>query len=212
MVVGRGAAAALRSKPASSDPTAEVRIVIRRKRANDEGAMTTHSSPAEEAVELAYNYLGLPYVFAGGDLEGPTQGGFDRAGFMRHVVYAASGTDIGRTLDAQLDHCTRLSAGEIAQPGDILFWTSPGRFQRVDGQALYTGMMTVIALIPEYLATPGAQFDTRMVAPVSGTVFYEQSVDIDLITAKPPVGRDKPELIIARPPYSDTAKMGGRAT
>lgn len=163
--------------------------------------MTTHSSPAEEAVELAYNYLGLPYVFAGGDLNGPTDGGFDRAGFIRHIVYSASGIDIGRTLDVQLDHCTRLSAGKIAQPGDILFWTSPGGFQRVHGQAFYTGMMTVIALIPECLATPGVQFDTRMVAAVSGTVFYEQSVDLDLITARPPGARDKPELVIARPPY-----------
>lgn len=30
----------------------------------------------DRAVEAAYGYLGLPYVFAGGDLTGPTGGGF----------------------------------------------------------------------------------------------------------------------------------------
>lgn len=160
------------------------------------------NSAPEHAVEIAYSYLGLPYVFGGGDLDGPTNGGFDRAGFTRRVVYAATGTDIGRTLDVQLDHCTRLPAGEAAQPGDILFWTSPGGIQRVYGQALYTGMMTVIALIPEDLVTPGAPFDTRVIASVSGTVFHEQTVELDMITAKPKAGPDKPDLIIARPPYS----------
>lgn len=32
----------------------------------------------ERAVEIAFGYIGLPYVFAGGDLDGPTNGGFDR--------------------------------------------------------------------------------------------------------------------------------------
>ncbi len=163
------------------------------------------NSAPEHAVEIAYSYLGLPYVFGGGDLDGPTNGGFDRAGFTRRVVYAATGADIGRTLDVQLDRCTRLPAGEIAQPGDILFWTSPGGFQRVHQQAFYTGMMTVIALIPEDVVTPGAPFDTRVIAAVMGTVFHEQTVERDLITAKPPAGPDKPEIIIARPPYSETA-------
>ncbi|MEM6107455.1 peptidoglycan endopeptidase [Mycobacterium sp. 050272] len=162
-----------------------------------------NSAAPEHAVEIAYSYLGLPYVFGGGDLDGPTNGGFDRAGFTRRVVYAATGTDIGRTLDVQLDRCTRLPAGEIAQPGDILFWTSPGGFQRVHQQAFYTGMMTVIALIPEDLVTPGAPFDTRVIASVMGTVFHEQTVERDLITTKPPDGPDKPEIIIARPPYSE---------
>lgn len=65
-------------------------------------------------------------------------------------------------------------------------------------------MMTVIALIPEDLVTPGAPFDTRVIAAVMGTVFHEQTVELDMITAKPPAGPDQPELIIARPPYSVT--------
>lgn len=155
----------------------------------------------DRAVEIAFDYIGLPYVFAGGNLDGPTGGGFDRAGFTRRVVYAASGVDIGRTLDDQLDQCTRLPDGAIAQPGDILFWTAPGGYQRVYQQAFYTGMMTVIALTPQDLVTPGAAFDTRLSASVSGTVFHEQTVDVDLITAKAPAGPDARELIIARPPY-----------
>lgn len=74
------------------------------------------NSAPEHAVEIAYSYLGLPYVFGGGDLDGPTNGGFDRAGFTRRVVYAATGTDIGRTLDVQLDRCARLPAGRSRSP------------------------------------------------------------------------------------------------
>lgn len=64
-------------------------------------------------------------------------------------------------------------------------------------------MMTVIALIPEGLATPGAKLDTRMIYNVSGTVFHEQTVELDTITAKPTGEPGTPELIIARPPYSE---------
>lgn len=160
-------------------------------------------SAGETAVEIASGYLGLPYVFAGGDLNGPTNGGFDRAGLLRHVVYAATGTDIGRTLDAQLEHCRRVPAGQVAQPGDVLFWTSPGGVQRVHQQAIYTGMMTVIALIPEDLATPGVRFDTRTSVGVMGAVFYEQGVEPDLITAKPPAAPGESEVVIGRPPAFD---------
>ncbi|MFV8142066.1 C40 family peptidase [Mycolicibacterium senegalense] len=166
-------------------------------------------SVGEAAVEIAYGYLGLPYVFAGGDLDGPTNGGFDRAGLVRYVVYAATGTDIGRTLDAQLEYCERLPAGQVAQPGDVLFWTSPGGVQRVYQQAIYTGMMTVIALVPEDLAVPGVLFDTRTTVGVMGAVFHEQGVEADLITAKPPAGPGESEVVVARPPCFETRTEAG---
>lgn len=166
-------------------------------------ALPSPQTVGERAAEIAFDYIGLPYVFAAGDLDGPTSGGFDRAGFTRRVIYATTGTDIGRTLDEQLRHCERLPAGEMAQPGDILFWTDPSNpYQNVYHQAFYTGMMTVIALTPEDLANSGAAFELRLSARVQGTLFHEQTIGADLITAQPPVGSAKSELIIARPPYA----------
>lgn len=63
--------------------------------------------------------------------------------------------------------------------------------------------MTVIALVPEDRAVPGALFDTRTIVSVMGTVFHEQRVEPDLITAKPPAGPGESEVVIGRPPYFD---------
>lgn len=157
----------------------------------------------ERAVEIAFGYIGLPYVFAGGNLDGPTNGGFDRAGFARHVVHAVSGIDIGRTLDEQLASCEQLPAGAAARAGDLIFWIDPtGRYQKAYHQAFYTGMQTVISLIPQDLAEPGAHFDTRLSAVgVQGTVFHELVIDDpDLLIAQPPA-QAAPRVVLARPPY-----------
>ncbi|BEL41970.1 NlpC/P60 family protein [Mycobacteroides abscessus] len=155
----------------------------------------------DRAVEAAYGYLGLPYVFAGGDLTGPTGGGFDRAGFIRRVVYAAAGTDIGRTLDTQLNNCAPLASGERADPGDVLFWIDPSnRMQKCYHQAFYTGLMTVISAVPRDLAEPGTKFDARQSRGILGSVFHEQEIDVELLTAHAPA-ESGPYVIIARPPY-----------
>jgi hypothetical protein len=139
--------------------------------------------PRDAAVEAAYQYIGEPYVFAGGDLHGPTSGGFSRAGFLRRVVYAAAGIDIGQTFVDQLSHCTPRADGETAQAGDILFWNNPGSaIQPIRHAALYTGMMTVIGTDPRGL--------------VAGTVFEDHPIDSELLVVRP-----DSDLIIATPPY-----------
>lgn len=45
----------------------------------------------QKAVAKAKSYLGLPYVYGGGDWNGPTNGGFDCSGLMMAVVYDATG-------------------------------------------------------------------------------------------------------------------------
>lgn len=160
-------------------------------------------SAADLAVTTAYEYRGLPYVLFGGDLQGPTGGGFDRAGFTRRVVFVATGVDIGQTLDGQLRNCTPLAPGEAARPGDVLFWIDPSNpMQKCYHQAFYTGFLTVIASIPKVLAEPGAAFELRHSRAIQGAVFHEQTIDISLLTAQAERGDKQPYLIIARPPYS----------
>ena len=71
--------------------------------------------------------LGKPYVWGGGDFNGPTGGGFDCSGLVLYAAYQASGGRI------RLPHYTgdqiRLGQG-IAwadkQPGDLIFFSYPG--------------------------------------------------------------------------------------
>ena len=159
----------------------------------------TSEAEQERAVELAYGYVGMPYVFAGGDLNGPTGGGFDRAGFVRRIVYEVSGVDLGHTLRDQLDRCRRLSLGAVAAPGDLLFWRDPAvpenpaspllRHSEFFHQALYTGMLTVID------------------CPVhrGQRTFDERSVTLEDITVRV-AESGRPQIVIARPPYTGRAQ------
>ncbi len=159
----------------------------------------SNRTAVDAAVETAYGYIGTPYVFGGGDLDGPTQGGFDRAGFSRRVVYVACGKDIGRVFTTQLRQCRIREAGETAEAGDLLFWIHPDNpIQAIRHQVLYTGLMTVIGTVPSGLAVPGVAFKSAF-SMVSGSVFGDQTIAEDLLTVT--AGRDNP--VIAQPPYGN---------
>ena len=71
--------------------------------------------------------IGLPYVWGGGTLTGPTGGGFDCSGLVLYAAYQASGGRI------RLPHYTgdqihqgRAVAWAGKQPGDLIFFTYPG--------------------------------------------------------------------------------------
>ncbi|RZL79525.1 MAG: lytic transglycosylase [Rhodococcus sp. (in: high G+C Gram-positive bacteria)] len=73
-------------------------------------------------VQRASEFLGLPYVWGGGGVNGPSGGGFDCSGLTSYAVYAA--TDGRLTLPRTSE--TQWSIGnevplEQAQPGDLLF-------------------------------------------------------------------------------------------
>lgn len=155
---------------------------------------------AEQAVEIAYGYVGTPYVFGGGDLDGPTCGGFDRAGFSRRVIYAACGKDIGRDFTVQLSQCRIREAGETAEAGDLLFWIYPDNpIQSIHHQVFYTGLMTVIGTLPADLAVSGIAFKPAFSA-VGGSVFGDQTITEDLLTVT--ASRNNP--VIAQPPYGNS--------
>lgn len=81
------------------------------------------------AVQLAMRFLGLPYVWGGGNISGPTMGGFDCSGLTSAAVFAASGgrTALPRTSEMQWTVGTEIPMA-AAQPGDLVFgnWQAGG--------------------------------------------------------------------------------------
>ncbi|WFR71973.1 bifunctional lytic transglycosylase/C40 family peptidase [Prescottella defluvii] len=81
------------------------------------------------AVQLAMRFLGLPYVWGGGNISGPTMGGFDCSGLTSAAVYAASGGKVvlPRTSETQWGVGTEIPMS-AAQPGDLVFgnWQAGG--------------------------------------------------------------------------------------
>lgn len=74
------------------------------------------------SVQLAMDYLGLPYVWGGGNINGPSGGGFDCSGLTSYALYKASGgkVTLPRTSETQWNVGTEVPM-ELAQPGDLLF-------------------------------------------------------------------------------------------
>lgn len=81
------------------------------------------------AVNSAMDYLGLPYVWGGGNINGPSGGGFDCSGLTSYAMYRASAgaVTLPRTSETQWNVGTEIPL-EMAQPGDLLFgnWQSAG--------------------------------------------------------------------------------------
>jgi hypothetical protein len=78
-------------------------------------------------ITAAATQIGKPYVWGGGDLNGPTGGGFDCSGLVLYAAYQASGGRI------KLPHFTgdqiRLGRGVAwadKHPGDLIFFSYPG--------------------------------------------------------------------------------------
>lgn len=78
-------------------------------------------------INAAATQLGKPYVWGGGDFNGPTGGGFDCSGLVLYAAYQASSGKL------RLPHYSgaqiRLGQGirwADKQPGDLIFFSYPG--------------------------------------------------------------------------------------
>ncbi|MFI8524959.1 C40 family peptidase [Promicromonospora sukumoe] len=92
------------------------------------------SSSGSQIVDIAMQYLGVPYVWGGS-----TPAGFDCSGFTSYV-YAQIGITLPHSSAAQRNSGTQVSAAE-ALPGDIIW--SPGHV------SIYTGNgMQIEAPVP----------------------------------------------------------------
>jgi hypothetical protein len=83
--------------------------------------------------------FGLPYVWGGGNTEGPTGGGYDCSGLTQYAVYKGTGgqIELPRTADTQgRDGRLTEVSWQDAQPGDLLFYGA-GEFHHV---SIYSGV------------------------------------------------------------------------
>ncbi|MEU6559267.1 C40 family peptidase [Nocardia nova] len=93
------------------------------------GAPAAASGFGQAVVEAARRWTGTPYVWGGGDRDGPTNGGFDCSGLTLYAIYQASGGRISLphyTQSQQDSPGARIVSFDQRQPGDLIFFTSPG--------------------------------------------------------------------------------------
>lgn len=78
-----------------------------------------------ELIAYARKYLGVPYDFGAGPYEETKR--FDCSSFTRHV-FKKFGVDLPRLAKDQDNIGRRISRSEL-EPGDLIFFTVPGRFE-----------------------------------------------------------------------------------
>ena len=83
----------------------------------------------DAVIADAEKFLGLPYLWAG-----TSAFGFDCSGLV-YTVYRAHGIDLPRDADPQSQVGTEVARADL-QPGDLLFFGSPGNVVHV---AIYAG-------------------------------------------------------------------------
>ncbi|ODU99476.1 MAG: hypothetical protein ABT15_31650 [Pseudonocardia sp. SCN 73-27] len=103
------------------------------------GASLATNPKAQAVINRALSQQGVPYVWAGGDANGPTMGGFDCSGLM---VYAFAG--IGVTVPHQTQAIWATFQPAITdraqlQPGDMLLFSSNGSAGGIHHVGLYLG-------------------------------------------------------------------------
>ena len=96
-------------------------------------------------VDIARTQLGVPYVWGGGNTNGPTRGGFDCSGFTVFAIYQATGITLPHLADAQarttLGTPVTPSLAALA-PGDVIaFSDSGGRNYQHVGIYIGSGQM-----------------------------------------------------------------------
>ncbi|MGI5206114.1 NlpC/P60 family protein [Spirillospora sp. CA-108201] len=87
------------------------------------------SELGQSIIAYAKRWLKTPYVWGGGNINGPTGGGFDCSGLTLYAVYHATGgkIELGHYTGNQIrdSRGTKVSRGNL-QPGDLVFFTKPG--------------------------------------------------------------------------------------
>ncbi len=85
-----------------------------------EGEMPLYSGAGQSAVNVAAQFLGVPYVWGG-----TSPAGFDCSGLMQYV-YKQLGYSINRVAEDQMKNGIPVSREDL-QPGDLVgFYSSPG--------------------------------------------------------------------------------------
>lgn len=107
-------------------------------------AVTTQPPPEqpkgrnEQIVATAMAWLGTPYKYGGNDREG-----VDCSGLTCAVYLEATGTRLPRNSAEQASWCRRTPRSKL-RPGDLIFFTSKPKGNRINHVALYIGDNRVI--------------------------------------------------------------------
>ena len=87
------------------------------------------SASGSQVVDAARQFLGTPYVWGGGNINGTTGGGFDCSGLTSYAIYKGSGNKITlpRTSEQQWTVGVEIPIDQ-AQAGDLVFgsWAGTG--------------------------------------------------------------------------------------
>ena len=86
-----------------------------------------------QVSSLAAQYLGVRYVYGGA-----SPSGFDCSGFTMWL-YKQYGYSLPHTASGQYANCGRKVSRSELQPGDLVFFCSPGSGGRINHAALYVG-------------------------------------------------------------------------
>ncbi|WP_241255585.1 NlpC/P60 family protein [Candidatus Protofrankia californiensis] len=108
-----------------SEPTSNSSVECQLVQSTVQSGPDGFSSAALAAVTYACAQIGKPYVWGGnGDP------GFDCSG-LTHMAYAVVGIQIPRTAQTQYDASPLLPSGTPLQPGDLVFFGTPGNIHHV---------------------------------------------------------------------------------
>lgn len=119
---------------------------------NDTGCQPVDTSK-KRVISTALRWIGAPYSWGGGDLEGPTLGlehdaanvGFDCSAFVRYA-WSFGGTILPRTAQQQWEGpYLHVNPDQSLLPGDLLYFASdPSDASSVYHVALYLGDGNII--------------------------------------------------------------------
>lgn len=107
----------------------------------------------EAIVRAAEHYLGMPYSWGGGGIDGPSTGiytspslngtttvGFDCSGLTQFAVHRGTGQTIPRTSNAQQqDPTARVVTRDQIRPGDLIAFSDTGAPGTYDHIGIYAG-------------------------------------------------------------------------
>ncbi|MFB7763699.1 C40 family peptidase [Streptomyces xiamenensis] len=93
------------------------------------------TAQAAAVLSLAREQIGAPYVWGGGDKDGPTGGGFDCSGLVVYAYYQVTGVELPRTSQTQRGAGVRVTAEQM-MPGDIIVINNDGDWGHV---GIYAG-------------------------------------------------------------------------
>jgi cell wall-associated NlpC family hydrolase len=121
-------------------------------------AVTTNNTDiggtAGAVVAAALKEQGIPYVWGGGDINGPSSGGFDCSGLMVYAFYQGAHITLPRTSQEMRSVGTSVPRDQM-RPGDLIVFNNDGNWGHV---GLYLGNGQIVNA-----PRPGKNVETTVV-------------------------------------------------